>query len=247
MRTLFRQAWLETKLFVRRRDDVFWTLAFPMFFIVLFGLVYGDMHWEEFGIRAIDYILPGIVVMAVMVTGVMATATGFAEEREKGIYRRFALTPLRRSLLIGGQILHRYLLILTQTALLLVLGHLAFGVRIAGGPASIWLVLTLGGLCFLSIGFLLAGFVQSARAATGISMIVFFLLLFLGGIFFPPEMLPAPLAAVSRALPSALLNESLRSVMVEGTGIGTVWIEILAITGWFAGAFSGAVLRVRWE
>jgi len=68
MKTLLRQARLETKRFVRQRDDIFWTLGFPMFFIVLFGLVYGDMRWEEFGIRATDYILPGIVVMAVMVT-----------------------------------------------------------------------------------------------------------------------------------------------------------------------------------
>jgi len=106
MRILAGQIALETKLFLRRKDDLFWTLAFPMFFMILYGLIYGDMVWDDYGMRAIDYILPGIIVMALMVTGIMATATGFVEEREKKIYRRLSLTPLKRQTIIGGQILH---------------------------------------------------------------------------------------------------------------------------------------------
>ncbi|GAI08303.1 unnamed protein product, partial [marine sediment metagenome] len=69
MRILAGQIALETKLFLRRKDDLFWTLAFPMFFMILYGLIYGDMVWDDYGMRAIDYILPGIIVMALMVTG----------------------------------------------------------------------------------------------------------------------------------------------------------------------------------
>lgn len=77
MKILARQVKLETKLFLRRKDDLFWTLAFPASFIILFGLIYRDTIWEDLGIHAIEFILPGIIVMALMTTGIMATTSGF--------------------------------------------------------------------------------------------------------------------------------------------------------------------------
>ncbi|TET58141.1 MAG: ABC transporter permease, partial [Dehalococcoidia bacterium] len=168
MSILARQVILEMKLFLRRKDDLFWTLAFPLFFIILFGLMYQDMVWEDFGLRAIEYILPGIIVMALMTSGIMATASGFVEEREKGVYRRLSLTPLKRHTILGGQLIQRYVVILVQTVLLLVVGALAFDIQISGSLLWIWLVVTMGALCFLSIGFLLTGLIKTARAANGI-------------------------------------------------------------------------------
>ncbi len=89
MRALAGQISLETKLFFRRKDELFWNLALPMFFMVLYGFLYGDTKWAEFEIRAIDYMFPGIVVMALMVNGIMVNATGFVEERGKGITAGF--------------------------------------------------------------------------------------------------------------------------------------------------------------
>lgn len=106
--------------------NVFWTLAFPLLFIVLFGFLYGDLVWFEDGVRAIDYILPGILVMAIMVTGMMQTAIGFAEERKRGIYRRLSITPLKPSAILGGQILHRYVLVLLQTLIIFAVGDACF-------------------------------------------------------------------------------------------------------------------------
>jgi ABC-2 type transport system permease protein len=247
MKVLARQVMLETRLFLRRKDDLFWTLAFPLFFIVLFGLIYQDMLWEDLGLRAIEYILPGIVVMALMVSGIMATATGFVEERQRGIYRRLSLTPLRRHTILGGQLVQRYLLILAQVVLLMAIGALAFNIQVSGSPFSVWLVITLGALCFLSIGFLLTGLISSARAANGISMVVYFMLMFLGGIFFPNSMMPSFLRAFSNALPSTQLNDALRAVMIMGLGVREVWRELLIVGGWFVGSLALAVRLFRWE
>jgi len=244
---LLRQVRLETRLFLRRKDDLFWTLAFPLFFIVLFGMIYQDMLWEDLGLRAIEYILPGIIVMALMTSGIMATASGFAEEREKGIYRRLALTPLKRHTLLGGQLIQRYIVILVQTILLLIVGSLAFSIRIEGNLFWAWMVVTLGALCFLSIGFLLTGLIKTARAANGISMVVFFMLMFLGGIFFPTQMMPDFLRSFSNALPSTNLNDVLRAVMITDLGVGNVWRELLVVGGWFAGSLALAVRLFRWE
>jgi ABC-2 type transport system permease protein len=247
MQILARQVMLEMKLFLRRKDDLFWTLAFPLFFIVLFGLIYQDMLWEDLGLRAIEYILPGIIVMALMTSGIMATASGFVEEREKGIYRRLSLTPLRRHTLLGGQLMQRYVVILVQTILLLVVGNLAFNIQVSGNLFWVWLVVTLGALCFLSIGFLLTGLIKTARAANGISMVVFFMFMFLGGIFFPNVMMPDFLRVVSDALPSTNLNDVFRAVMITDLGMGEMWRELLIAGGWFIGSLVLAVRLFRWE
>lgn len=247
MRILAGQIALETKLFLRRKDDLFWTLAFPMFFMILYGLIYGDMVWDDYGMRAIDYILPGIIVMALMVTGIMATATGFVEEREKKIYRRLSLTPLKRQTIIGGQILHRYIVMLVQTLLLLAVGILAFKINIAGNYFLFWLILTFGALCFLSIGLALTSLIRSARSATPICMIVFFMLMFLGGIFFPTSIMPDFLVAISKALPSTHLNNALRMITVEGAGLGAVWLELLIVGCWLIVCLGLSIKFFRWE
>lgn len=247
MKILARQVMLETRLFLRRKDDLFWTLAFPLFFIVLFGLIYQDVVWEDLGLRAIEYLLPGIIVMALMTSGIMATASGFVEERERGIYRRLSLTPLKRRTLLGGQLIQRYVVILIQTILLLVVGNLAFDIQISGNLFWSWLVVTLGALCFLSIGFLLTGLIKSARAANGISMIVFFMLMFLGGIYFPNDVMPDFLRTFSNTLPSTNLNDALRAVMIMGLGIEEAWRELLVVGGWFIGSLVVAVRLFRWE
>jgi ABC-2 type transport system permease protein len=247
MRMLAGQVALEIKLFLRRKDEIFWTLAFPVFFIVLFGLLYRDTEWTDQGLRAIDYILPGIVVMAVMVTGIMSTANGFVEERDKGIYRRLSLTPLKKHALIGGQIVNRYLIILVQALILIIIGVTAFKVDIVGNYALFWFALTMGAVCFLTVGFALTGLIKNAKSSTPITMIAFFVLLFLGGVFFPVDMMPGFLQAISSALPSTHLNDALRTVGVEGGGSGDIWIDIAVLGGWTVGCLGLSIRFFKWE
>ena len=183
MQVLLRQVKLETKLLLRDKGALFWTLAFPVFMIVLFGLIYKDIDWD--GMAPINHFLPGIIVMAVMTTCVMNTTTGFVEEREKGIYRRLSLTPLKRQTLIGGQIVNRYLVVLLQTVILTAIGIILFGVTIGGNYLLFWGALTLGTITFLSLGFAIPGFIKSAKGVVPFSMAVFFWLIFLGGNLLP--------------------------------------------------------------
>ncbi len=246
MKTLLGQIAIETKLFVRRKDDLFWTLAFPAFFMIMYGFIYGDQMWNEYGMRAIDYLAPGMVVMALMVTGIMSNASGFAEEREKGIYRRLSLTPLKRSTLIGGQILHRYLVILVQTVLLLLIGVLAFEIKIEGNYLLFWFVLTVGAICFLTVGFALTGLIRSARSATPIAMSAFFILVFLGGIFVPVAIMPGFLKYVTNVLPSTHLNDALRLVMVNGAGLTEIWKPLVVAIAWTVGCLAVTIRFFRW-
>lgn len=247
MNILFRQTVLEYKLFIRSKDGLFWTLALPVFFIVLFGFIYGDTKWDADGLRAIDHILPGIVVMALMTTGIMNTATGFVEERDKGIYRRLSVTPLKRQTVIGAQIITRYLLILVQTLVLLLIGVFAFNINITGSYVAFWFVLTLGGICFLALGFALTTLIRTAKSATPVSLIVFFVLLFLGGIFFPSDVMPKGLVYISQALPATSVNDALRAVSVMGVGLADIWKELAITGGWLVACLAISIKFFRWE
>jgi len=245
MRALMGQIALEIKLFLRRKDELFWNLAFPLFFMVLYGLIYGDTIWGE--IKAIDYMFPGIIVMALMVNGIMVAATIFVEERGKGIYRRLSLTPLKRHTIIGAQIIHRYMVTLIQTILLLAIGIFGFKVNITGNYFYFWLLLTFGSLCFLSIGFALATLIRSTRSATPICLIVFFMMLFLGGIFFPLDVMPDFMSVIAKVLPSTHLNDAIRLVVIEGAGLGTVWLDLLIVGAWFLVSLVVSIKFFRWE
>jgi ABC-2 type transport system permease protein len=247
MKTLLGQIAIENKLFIRAKDALFWTLLFPAFFIVLYGFIYGDQVWSSYNMRAIDYTLPGLIIMAILVTGIMATATGFIEDREKGIFRRFAVTPLKRQTIIAGSIIQRYIVILVQTVILILIGVLAFQAEISGNFFTFWLVLTVAALCFLSIGFALTTAVKSARAATPVCMIAFFILLFLGGIFFPLEIMPEFLQYICKVLPSTHINDAMRMIIIEGEGLGAVWQELLIVLGWTAACLIISVKFFKWE
>mgnify|MGYP001094329699 CR=1 FL=1 len=245
MNTLAGQIKLESKLFLREKEALFWTLLFPVFMIVLFGLIWKD---ETFGpIPAINYILPAIMVMAVMVTCLVNTAMGVVEDREKGIFRRLSLTPLKRRTLIGGQIVNRYLIVLVQTVILIAIGVVFFGATIGGNYLLFWAVLTMGAFSFLALGFALTCLIKSEKAAHPISMIVFFVLMFLGGCFFSLEQLPGFLHPVCEALPSLHLNEALRMIAVEEAGLGAVWHELPILLAWLAGCSALAVKFFKWE
>ena len=130
MKVLVGQMKLESKLFLRDKGGLFWALAFPIFMIVLFGLIYQGEMWGE--ITPISYLLPGIIVMAVMSTCIVITTSGVVGDREKGIFRRLSLTPLKRQTLIGGQIATRYFVVLIQTVVLIAIGILVFDVTVGG-------------------------------------------------------------------------------------------------------------------
>jgi ABC-2 type transport system permease protein len=245
VKVLVSQIKLETKLFYRDKGDLFWALAFPVFFTVLFGLIYRGESWD--GMPPINYLLPGIITMAVMVTCLMNTATGVISDREKGIFRRLSLTPLKRQTLIGGQIASRYLVVLVQTIILIVLGTTAFGVNIGGNYLLFWVALTLGAFSFFALGFALTTFIKSEKAAVPAAMAFFFVLLFLGGCLFPIDIMPGFLQPVCKALPSSHLNDALRIVAIEEGGFSEVWPEFLKMGGWLIVLSFISVKFFRWE
>jgi len=96
-------------------------------------------------------------------------------------------------------------------------------------------------------GFAFTAIIRTARSANMVSMIVFFMFMFLGATFFPTEVMPDFLRAVSNALPSTNLNDAFRGIMIMGAGISDVWHDLLIVGGWFIGSLVIAVRLFRWQ
>ena len=139
MNTLIAQINLESKLFLRDKRSLFMTFAFPVIMVFIFGWAFGNQTWS--GLPAINYLLPGIIVMALMMVALNNNAVKISGDREKGIYRRLSLTPLKKQTLLMGHIFIRYFIIIVSTLLLIVIGAIFFKTHIVGNALLFLLVL----------------------------------------------------------------------------------------------------------
>jgi ABC-2 type transport system permease protein len=245
MATLAGQIKLETKLFLRGRQNVFLTLAFPVIMILIFGAVFSGENWS--GTSAINYLLPGIIVMALMMASMNNNAIKIVNEREKGVYRRLSLTPLKRQTLLIGDIFVRYLVVLASTALLIAIGVNLFKAHVGGNYFLFWFVLTIGALTFVTLGFVLTTLVKNTNSMMTLGMAVLFPFMFLGGCFWPLDQIPTFLRPLCEALPALHLNNALRMIVMQGAGFNEVWHELPVMLGWLAVCSILAVKLFKWE
>ena len=245
MKMLIGQIKLETKLFLRDRRALFLTFAFPAIMILIFGAVFNSQ--TVMGLPAINFILPGIIVMATMMVAMNNHALKITGDREKGIYRRLSLTPLQRQTLLMGQLCVRYLIVILTSALLIAVATLAFKAKLGGNYSLFLLVLTLGALVFMTLGFTLSSLVKNSQSAMSLCMVVFFPLMFLGGCFWTLDQMPAFLRVISDVLPTTHLNNALRMITLQNAGFDQIWREFPVILLWLAGGAVLAVKFFKWE
>jgi ABC-2 type transport system permease protein len=245
MTILMGQIGLETKLFWRDKRSLFFTFAFPVIMILIFGSVFGDQAWA--GVPAINYLLPGIIVMSLMMVTMNNNTVKITSDREKGVYRRLSLTPLKRQTLLTGHIIVRYIIVLLSTILLIVIGTVVFKANFGGNYFLFLLVLTLGSLIFLTLGFVLSSLVKNTSSAMTLCMAVLFPLMFLGGCFWSLDQMPSFISPICDILPTTHLNAALRMIAVEGAGFGQIWSEFPVMLGWLAGCSILAVKFFKWE
>jgi ABC-2 type transport system permease protein len=245
MTTLVGQIKLETKLFLRDKRSLFFTFAFPVIMVLIFGSAFSNQTVS--GTPAINYLLPGIIVMALMMVTMNNNVTKIAGDREKGIYRRLSLTPLKRQILLVGQIIVRYVIVIASTLLLIAIGSSVFKAHIGGNQVLFYSVLTIGVLTFTALGFAMSSLVKNTNGAMALCMAVLFPLMFLGGCFWTLDQMPSFLNTVANILPTTHLNTALRLISIQGAGFSQVWHELPVILAWFAGCSVLAVKFFKWE
>lgn len=197
-------------------------------------------------LRAIDYLVPGILALALMQLGLFA-AIPLVVDRQNRVLKRLGATPLRRSTLVASTVIFRLFIALIQGALIIAIARFVFGVPMLGNWFFLAGVVILGTLTFLSMGYLLSAFAKTEEAITPLIMAIQFPLMFLSGIFFPVDMMPDFMRPVMTVMPLTYLGDSLRQIMVSSSPLEPHAVNLAVLGGWFAVCLAGAVRFFRWE
>lgn len=198
-------------------------------------------------ITFIDFLVPGILAMALMNSGVIGLSTAFTTYRERGILRRIKVTPFPLPSFILARILTQLIVAVAQSVILVGMAKAIFDLNLRGNVFVILLAVILGALAFLSIGFAISGFARNTETAASYANLITFPMLFLSGVFFDVDSAPEWLQPITRILPLRFLVDALREPMTRGNGIGEIWLDLVVLFGTFLVAMAFAVRFFRWD
>jgi ABC-2 type transport system permease protein len=248
LRALFKLAITEFKLFLREPAATFWVIAFPVLWMVFFGILYPEGP-KELGygdISEAQYLLPGGIGIIIIAASFMGMTINIATYRNLGILRRFRVTPLKTSIFMGSHLMSQCLQIAVGISLLFMAG-LFFDAGVEGSIPELIALIILGMLSFLALAFALASVAKTPRSAGLISMLIFFPMIFLCEIWFPIEDLPSWLQPVAEVLPLTPLNHGLRDVILGWGGLRDNLLNLGILSAWLIAGLLISLKWFRWE
>lgn len=197
---------------------------------------------ESYGF--IDYFVPGLIGMTLMTSGIFGAISWNTKNRELGILKKLATTPLSKLEWIIGVVLYEFVMGAISTVVILGIGVLVFDLKVMPNIYSLILIIS-GAIAFPGMGMVIAHFVKESDSADAAGNAITFPMMFLSGTFFPLEFMPDFLQQIAKFLPLTYLSEGLRDSMVYGNiqsalfntavmlGVGAFFIGVGAlITNW---------------
>jgi ABC-2 type transport system permease protein len=195
----------------------------------------------------IDFLLPGILAMSIMQSGVFGVAFGFVMLKKRGILRRLLVTPMKTSDFIFAQVSTRLLVLMTQVLIMVGAGVLFFHLHFIGSLLNMMVVGLLGGVVFLSIGFALSGISRSEDQVAPLANIITLPMLMLSGVFFSRSNLPGFAHVITDFFPLTYLADGLRNIAIEGATLAEIFPQLIGLAVWSVITLFIAVKAFRWE
>jgi ABC-2 type transport system permease protein len=196
-------------------------------------------------LKYVDFLTPGILGMTIMQLGISGVAFSFVAERQRGVIRRIMATPMPRRNYMAAHVLQRLILAVVQVLILLAVAVLAFKVTVVGGLGSLLFVAVLGAVVFLCLGFAVTGLLSTENQAAVVTQVVTLPQLFLSGVFFSRDAVPAFLKPIADLLPLTFLNDALRDIATTGATLADVSGQILGLVVWAVVSFIAAYRLFR--
>jgi ABC-type multidrug transport system permease subunit len=201
---------------------------------------------SEPGSRYIDFLIPGLLGMNLMNSGMWGIGFALVDMRQRKLLKRFVGTPMRRGDFLLAIMTSRLLLMVIEIGLLLVFGVIFFHMRVLGSVLSITLLGGLGSLTFGGVGLLTASRAQKIESVSGLINLVMMPMWIFSGVFFSYERFPAVIHPIIKALPLTALNDALRASILEGTPLLHQWSRLLILALWGGISFVLALKWFRW-
>jgi len=201
----------------------------------------------EKGSRYIDFLIPGILGMNIMGTGMWGIGFYVVTARQRKLLKRLVATPMRRSEFLMGQIIGRLVFLIFEVGVMVVFARLAFDVPLRGSVVTLGVVSVVGAMTFAGLGLLVASRARTVEGVSGLMNFVMLPMWILSGIFFSTSRFPEAMQPVVQALPLTALNDAFRAVMLDGTSLVGIFGEVALTASWGVAAFVAALALFRWR
>jgi ABC-type multidrug transport system permease subunit len=202
---------------------------------------------KEPGARYIDFLIPGLLGMNLMSTGVWSIAFSVTMARSRKLLKRFLATPMRKSHYLLAQMLSRLTFLILEIGFLVGFGWIAFGVAVRGSLLLLLVVCLLSALSFCGMGLLIASRVKTIEGASGLANLLMMPMWLLSGVFFSSERFPDAVQPFIRALPLTAVNDALRGVINEARTLPDIAPQIGIVLAWGLISFAVALKIFRWK
>lgn len=199
------------------------------------------------GSRYIDWLVPGLLGMNIMGTGMWSTSFAIVTARTRKLLKRLVATPMPRHYYLLSLVLSRLVYLVGEAAFVLLFAYLVFGVRIHGSVAALSVICVVGALAFGGIALLAASRAKTVEAVSGLLNLVMVPMWVFSGVFFASSNFPDVMQPFIQALPLTALNNALRGVMNDGASLAAVWREMAVLGTWGGVAFAAALRLFRWS
>ncbi len=199
------------------------------------------------GFNYLDFLVPGVVALALMQTGIFGVGGVLVTYKEKGILRRLKATPLSLGSFVAASVSVRIITGLIQTALILIIGMVLFHVHVGGSLLYLTVLAILGSGTFVSLGFAIASVSKNMEVAQAFMQVVQTPMMFLSGIFFPMDNAPKWIQPVVKAMPLKYLADALRSIVIDGHSLWFVRLDVLVLVAVMMVFMAFSIKFFRWE
>jgi ABC-type multidrug transport system permease subunit len=210
-------------------------------------LAAADRRISEAGSRYIDFLIPGLVGLNLMGSGMWGIGFSVVSARVRKLLKRYAATPMRRGHYLLSFGLSRLIFLVLEVAAIVGFGWLVFGVAVKGSLLALAVVVLVGAATFAGLGLVVAARPRTIEAVSGWMNLVQLPMWLLSGSFFSYERFPAVVRPAIRALPLTALNDALRAVINDGAPLSATWLELAVLAGWGAVSFAVALRTFRWQ
>ena len=206
-----------------------------------------EQKFTEPGARYVDFLVPGLIGMNLMGSGLWGLGFTIVIARSRKILKRFAATPMRRSHYLLSFMLSRLVFLVLEVAALIVFSWLVFDFTVRGSWLTVVLITVLGGFTFSGIGLLVAARPRTIEGVSGLMNLIMLPMWLLSGTFFSSERFPEMFQPFIKALPLTALNDLLRAVMNEGASLSSNLLPIAVLLAWLVISFVVALKVFKWQ
>jgi len=206
-----------------------------------------DRTITERGSRYIDFVIPGLLGMNLMGSGIWGIGFAIVDSRSKRLLKRLMATPMSRAEFLMSFLFSRLFFLVLEVLALVGFGALVFGVPLRGPLVDLGIICLVSALAFGALGLLIASRAKTIEGVSGLMNLVMLPMWIFSGVFFSSSNFPDVVQPLIKILPLTAAIDALRANMLEGTAISGLGAEMAIVSGWLVVSFFAALRLFRWR